>query len=211
MREQRLQGSGGSQAEGGAAGTQVQVFSWFVSSSGGSSKQMNPGGADPKQEQAGHRNSCGGTRPRAVEEPALGTDKEEEHVLKGLSRESPNHAPPAVKGEPRTRLGTDVAQQTEPDRQPGPRRSLGRGAFSPLFFNWSMIALQCCVMSFLLHNRESALSIYIIYMYIPPPSHPHPRLFILKPGKSCNFAGGPLVKTPRTQCRGPGFNLWSGN
>lgn len=58
---------------------------------------MNPGGADPKQEQAGHGKSCGGTRPRAVEEPALGTDKEEEHVLKGLSRDSPNHTPLTVK------------------------------------------------------------------------------------------------------------------
>lgn len=58
---------------------------------------MNPGGADPKQEQAGHGNSCGGTRPRAAEEPALGTDNEEEHVLRGLSRESPTHMPLAVK------------------------------------------------------------------------------------------------------------------
>lgn len=174
MREQRLQGSGGSQAEGGAAGTQVQVFSWFVSSGGGSSKQMNPGGVDPKQEQAGHRNSCGGTRPGAVEEPALGTDKEEEHVLKGLSRESPNHAPLAVKGEPRTRLGTDVAQQTEPDRQPGPRQSLGRGAFSPLFFNWSMIALQCCYVISAAQQRIGHKYIHYIYVYTPSLSPPSP-------------------------------------
>ena len=72
MREQRPQGSGGAQAGGGSAGTQVQVFRWFVSSSGESSEQMNPGGADPKQEQAGHGNSLGGTKPRAVEELALG-------------------------------------------------------------------------------------------------------------------------------------------
>ena len=26
-----------------------------------------------------------------------------------------------------------------------------------------------------------------------------------------DFPGGPAVKTPRSQCRGPGFNPWSGN
>ena len=26
-----------------------------------------------------------------------------------------------------------------------------------------------------------------------------------------DFPGGPVVKTPRSQCRGPGFNLWSRN
>ena len=26
-----------------------------------------------------------------------------------------------------------------------------------------------------------------------------------------DFPGGPVVKTPRSQCRGPGFNPWSGN
>lgn len=135
---------------------------------------MNPGGADPKQEQAGHGNSCGGTRPRAVEEPALRTDNEEEHVLRGLSRESPTHTPLTVK---RGAKDTSRHLHGPADRcqAPGPRRSLGRGAFSPLFFNWSMIALQCCVMPFLLYNSKSAKSIYIIYMYIPPslspPSH----------------------------------------
>ena len=26
-----------------------------------------------------------------------------------------------------------------------------------------------------------------------------------------DFPGGPVVKTPRSQCREPGFNPWSGN
>ena len=26
-----------------------------------------------------------------------------------------------------------------------------------------------------------------------------------------DFLGGPVAKTPRCQCRGPGFNPWSGN
>ena len=26
-----------------------------------------------------------------------------------------------------------------------------------------------------------------------------------------DFPGGPLAKTPHSQCRGPGFDLWSGN
>ena len=26
-----------------------------------------------------------------------------------------------------------------------------------------------------------------------------------------DFPGGAVVKTPRSQCRGPGFNPWSGN
>ena len=29
--------------------------------------------------------------------------------------------------------------------------------------------------------------------------------------KTWNFPGGPVVKTPCSQCRGPGFNSWSGN
>ena len=28
---------------------------------------------------------------------------------------------------------------------------------------------------------------------------------------SWDFPGGPVVKTPRSQCRGPGFDPWSGN
>ena len=26
-----------------------------------------------------------------------------------------------------------------------------------------------------------------------------------------DFTGGPVAKMPKTQCRGPGFNPWSGN
>ena len=26
-----------------------------------------------------------------------------------------------------------------------------------------------------------------------------------------DFPGGPVAKTPSSQCRGPGFNPWSGN
>ena len=26
-----------------------------------------------------------------------------------------------------------------------------------------------------------------------------------------DFPGGPVAKTPHSQCRGPGFNPWSGN
>ena len=26
-----------------------------------------------------------------------------------------------------------------------------------------------------------------------------------------DFPGGPVVKTPRSQCEGPGFDPWSGN
>ena len=26
-----------------------------------------------------------------------------------------------------------------------------------------------------------------------------------------DFPGGPVAKTPRSQCRGPGFDAWSGN
>ena len=26
-----------------------------------------------------------------------------------------------------------------------------------------------------------------------------------------DFPGGPVAKTPRSQCRGPGFDPWSGN
>ena len=29
--------------------------------------------------------------------------------------------------------------------------------------------------------------------------------------KDRNFPAGPTVKTPHSQCRGPGFNPWSGN
>ena len=30
--------------------------------------------------------------------------------------------------------------------------------------------------------------------------------------KCCwDFSGGPVTKTPSSQCRGPGFNPWSGN
>ena len=29
--------------------------------------------------------------------------------------------------------------------------------------------------------------------------------------KKWDFPGGPLAKTPYSQCRGPGFNPWSGN
>ena len=32
--------------------------------------------------------------------------------------------------------------------------------------------------------------------------------------KNCslgNFPGGPMAKTPHSQCRGPGFDPWSGN
>lgn len=71
-------------------------------------------------------------------------------------------------------------------RLPGPGRSLGHGAFSSLIFNWRMIALQCYVMSFLLYNRESAISIYIIYMcvYIPSLSpQPSSLAFDLKTGQ----------------------------
>ena len=32
-----------------------------------------------------------------------------------------------------------------------------------------------------------------------------------KKKKLRNFPGGPMAKTLRFQCRGPGFNLWSGN
>ena len=28
---------------------------------------------------------------------------------------------------------------------------------------------------------------------------------------SRDFPGGPVVKTPHSQCRGPGFDPWSGN
>ena len=30
-------------------------------------------------------------------------------------------------------------------------------------------------------------------------------------GNSRDFSGGPVAKTPRSQCSGPGFNPWSGN
>ena len=29
--------------------------------------------------------------------------------------------------------------------------------------------------------------------------------------KMGDFPGGPVAKTPRSQCRGPGFAAWSGN
>ena len=29
--------------------------------------------------------------------------------------------------------------------------------------------------------------------------------------ESWDFPGGPVVKTPHSQCRGPGFDPWSGN
>ena len=29
--------------------------------------------------------------------------------------------------------------------------------------------------------------------------------------KMRDFAGGPVAKTPSSQCRGPGFDPWSGN
>ena len=30
-------------------------------------------------------------------------------------------------------------------------------------------------------------------------------------GNSRDFPGGPVAKTPHSQCSGPGFNPWSGN
>ena len=42
------------------------------------------------------------------------------------------------------------------------------------------------------------------------PFHPEKvnNLFWKKQG---DFPGGPAVKTPRSQCRGPGFDPWLGN
>lgn len=60
-------------------------------------------------------------------------------------------------------------------RLPGPRRSLGQGK-GPLvlyFFNWRMIALQCCVIS-AVQQRISHTFIHYIYVcvYIPSLSPP---------------------------------------
>ena len=38
------------------------------------------------------------------------------------------------------------------------------------------------------------------------------KAFELAPqGEDVGFPGGPVVKTPCSQCRGPRFNPWSGN
>ena len=37
------------------------------------------------------------------------------------------------------------------------------------------------------------------------------NFFILENWNSRDFPGGPVAKTPRSQCRGPGFDPWSGN
>ena len=35
-------------------------------------------------------------------------------------------------------------------------------------------------------------------------------MVVAKVGGMGDFLGGPVVKTPRSQCRGPGFEPWSG-
>ena len=37
------------------------------------------------------------------------------------------------------------------------------------------------------------------------------RMAIIKKSTNRDFPGGPVVKTPSFQCRGHGFNPWSGN
>ena len=43
------------------------------------------------------------------------------------------------------------------------------------------------------------------------PTSAGPRFLLCKMGYSRDFPGGPVVKTPRFQCRGRGFDPWWGN
>ena len=42
-------------------------------------------------------------------------------------------------------------------------------------------------------------------------ARPATRLSVIEDGLSGDFPGDPAVKTPSSQCRGPGFDPWSGN
>ena len=79
-----------------------------------------------------------------------------------------------------------------------------------------LLAVACANQVSPVRNPGGCSSAFLneLYQHIPkltasPSGEEPPKAY----SKSCpdNFPGGPVAKAPLSQCRGPGFNVWSGN
>ena len=75
-----------------------------------------------------------------------------------------------------------------------------------IFFNWGIVALQCCV-SFLVYDKVNQLYVYIYSLPLGLPSHPTPASHPSRPPQSTKLS--PLCSSCSFQCNPP-TNIFRG-